>query len=312
MLDYHLLDALLAVEREGSFEGAARVMGITSSAVSQRIKLLEERVGAVILNRNPVGPSEFGARLCRHVEQVKLLELSFIGINQRNFRAFDGQPVEIKIAVNDDSLSSWFLDVLQPCSQSDRCFLFDICLYDQDYSIEKMKSGAVLAAISTSQKPVQGFTSYHLGKHVYRATASLAFVQHHFEDGVTIDTLKDAPSLRYNSHDDLQQEWLRRNFGKKHKLPSCMLPSSHGILNACLKDVGWGMNPSSMVDHHIEAGELVELIPDATLNKELYWHVSRVVGGTLSKITDKVRNVARKHLAQDQNVSSVKKFARTE
>ncbi|MCP4936179.1 MAG: LysR family transcriptional regulator ArgP [bacterium] len=311
MLDYHLLDALLTVEREGSFEGAARVMGMTSSAVSQRIKLLEERIGAVILNRNPVGPSEFGSRLCRHVEQVKLLEETFIGANRRNFRAFDGHPVEIKIAVNDDSLSSWFLEVLQPCSQSDRCFLFDISLQDQDHSIEQMKSGVVLAAISSIKKPVQGFTSHYLGKHVYRATASPAFVRHYFKDGVTFDALKDAPSLRYNGHDDLQQQWLHQIFGKKHKLPSCMLPSSFGFVNACLKDVGWGMNPSSMVDHHIKAGELIELIPDATLDKILYWHVSRVVGDTLSKVTDKVRNVARKHLAQDQNAMSVKNLAKT-
>jgi len=91
-----------------------------------------------------------------------------------------------------------------------------------------------------------------------------------------------------------------------------MLPSSHGILNACLKDVGWGMIPSSMADHHIKAGELIELIPDATLDKILYWHVSRVVGDTLSKVTDKIRNVAREHLDQDQNAKSVKKLARTE
>ena len=49
MLDYTGLQALAAVVREGSFERAARRLHITPSAVSQRIKQLEERVGQVLV-----------------------------------------------------------------------------------------------------------------------------------------------------------------------------------------------------------------------------------------------------------------------
>ena len=40
MFDYALLEALAAVVQHGSFERAARALNITSSAVSQRVKLL--------------------------------------------------------------------------------------------------------------------------------------------------------------------------------------------------------------------------------------------------------------------------------
>ena len=74
MLDYAHLEALLAVEREKSFDGAAKSLGVTSSAISQRIKLLEERIGAVTLNRQtPVSTTELGAILCRHAEKVIML-----------------------------------------------------------------------------------------------------------------------------------------------------------------------------------------------------------------------------------------------
>ena len=54
MLDYAGLEALSAVVREGSFERAAHKLHITPSAVSQRIKLLEERVGqALVLRGQP-------------------------------------------------------------------------------------------------------------------------------------------------------------------------------------------------------------------------------------------------------------------
>jgi LysR family transcriptional regulator (chromosome initiation inhibitor) len=75
MLDYPLLEALNAVVREGSFERAARVLHVTSSAISQRVKLLEERTGTVLVARGqPCRPTEAGAFLCRHVDQVGLLE----------------------------------------------------------------------------------------------------------------------------------------------------------------------------------------------------------------------------------------------
>src|SRR5690348_7634414 len=75
MLDESLLAAIAAVAREGSFERAARILHITPSAVSQRVKLLEERIGAALIVRGqPCVPTELGARLCRHAELVSVLE----------------------------------------------------------------------------------------------------------------------------------------------------------------------------------------------------------------------------------------------
>ena len=51
MLDYAGLEALAAVLREGSFDRAARKLHVTPSAISQRIKLLEERLGQVLVMR---------------------------------------------------------------------------------------------------------------------------------------------------------------------------------------------------------------------------------------------------------------------
>ena len=75
MLDPTLLTTLAIVAREGSFERAAGVLHVTPSAVSQRIRLLEDRAGAVLVVRGqPCTPTELGARLCRHAQTVALLE----------------------------------------------------------------------------------------------------------------------------------------------------------------------------------------------------------------------------------------------
>lgn len=51
MLDYAALSALAAVIREGSFERAAQTLFVTPSAVSQRIRSLEERLGCALVVR---------------------------------------------------------------------------------------------------------------------------------------------------------------------------------------------------------------------------------------------------------------------
>jgi LysR family transcriptional regulator (chromosome initiation inhibitor) len=78
MLDYAALSALAAVIREGSFERAARALNVTPSAISQRIRLLEERVGCALRDQ-PCRATETGRRLCQHVDRVRLLEQELQG-----------------------------------------------------------------------------------------------------------------------------------------------------------------------------------------------------------------------------------------
>ncbi|HEV7256885.1 MAG TPA: LysR family transcriptional regulator [Bosea sp. (in: a-proteobacteria)] len=108
MLDYLSLAAVAAVAREGSFEKAATALGVTPSAVSQRIKGLEERLGAVLLTRGaPCRPTEIGAKLCAHVEQVRLLEGELVG-ELPGSPSLEATPTSLRIAVNADSLGTWF------------------------------------------------------------------------------------------------------------------------------------------------------------------------------------------------------------
>ena len=112
MLDYSALSALAAVVREGSFERAARALHVTPSAISQRIRLLEERVGcALVVRDQPCRATETGRRLCQHVDRVRLLEQELQGA----LPALAPQgiaPVALPIAVNADSLATWLAPAL--------------------------------------------------------------------------------------------------------------------------------------------------------------------------------------------------------
>jgi hypothetical protein len=69
MLDYSALRAVAAVVQTGGFEKGARVLNVTPSAISQRVKQLEERLGTVLIERgSPCVATEQGEWLCRHME----------------------------------------------------------------------------------------------------------------------------------------------------------------------------------------------------------------------------------------------------
>ena len=112
MLDYPALAALAAVIREGSFERAALALHVTPSAVSQRIRLLEERVGcALVVRGQPCQATDTGRRLCQHVDRVRLLEQELQGALPA--LAPEGiARVALPIAVNADSLATWFAPAL--------------------------------------------------------------------------------------------------------------------------------------------------------------------------------------------------------
>ena len=107
MLDYPSLAAVAAVVREGTFERAAAALGITPSAVSQRVRGLEERLGAILIVRGqPCQPTALGRTLCAHLDRVRLLEHDLAPA--LGPAAGAGERLTVPVAVNADSLATWF------------------------------------------------------------------------------------------------------------------------------------------------------------------------------------------------------------
>ncbi|UVF18169.1 LysR family transcriptional regulator ArgP [Microvirga terrae] len=292
MLDYALLSALAAVVRTGSFDRAAQQLNVTPSAVSQRIKLLEERIGAVLVVRGqPCLATEIGQRLCRHVEQVAMLESSL----RENLPGLEpeGQPVTLRIAVNADSLATWFI----PAMAKTEGFLFDLVLDDQDCSADWLRRGEVVAAVTSHGRPIQGCDCHPLGALRYVATASPGFVERWFPAGVSAGAAARAPCLVFNQKDRLQSLWLDQALDGAVQPPLHWLPSSQAFVDGALAGLGWGMNPEILVQAHLRAGRLVTLKPSQPLDVPLYWQQSRIVGPLLADLTRAVLTTARAVLA---------------
>lgn len=104
------LRTFAAVVDEGTLEAAARSLIVTPSAVSQRLKAMEDAAGQILLQRtNPVLPTAAGAAVLRFARQVRQLEWD---ARRELGDSSDSAGAPIPLVVNADSLSTWFLAAL--------------------------------------------------------------------------------------------------------------------------------------------------------------------------------------------------------
>ncbi len=293
MLDYAGLEALAAVVREGSFERAARKLHVTPSAVSQRIKLLEERVGQVLVLRGqPCSGTEAGRRLCLHVEQVALLENDLRRKNPELVPEGQTALPTLKLAVNADSLSTWFMDAMSAFTR-DGNELLDISIDDQDHTAKRIREGEVMAAVTATSSAIPGCNTWPLGRMRYVAAASPDFIRRYLKDGITPEAMARTPMMSYGRKDSLQDQWLQRLGAEgRRSTPRHFLPSNQGYTRACELGMGWGMHPPLMIGAQLAEGSLVELLPGNDLYIPMYWAHARNAQASLQRLTDCVIQAA--------------------
>ena len=285
-LDGQQLAALAAVIEHGSFDAAAASLHVTPSAVSQRIKALEQRVGQVLVRREkPCVATPAGIPLLRLAAQTALLESEALA----EMGGGSSQRTRVAIAVNADSMAAWFTAVLDRLPE----VLFDIRIEDQDHSARLLREGSVMGAVTTERTPVPGCRVRPLGVMRYVPVASPAYVERHLGDGFTADALASAPSLAWNRDDALQDMLVRKAFRRTINRPVHYVPTAEGFGAAVRAGLGWGMYPTSLADSHIADGSFVP-VSDVTLDVPLYWQCWRVDSAAVQMVTDAVRAAAAK------------------
>jgi LysR family transcriptional regulator (chromosome initiation inhibitor) len=281
------LDALVAIAEHGSFEAAARELHITPSAVSQRVRALEAMAGQVLVSRGaPCRPTPHGERLVRLGRQTRLL------YDEASEALGAVATVELPVAVNADSLTTWFRDVLATAAGWDGTAI-RLQVEDQAYSQQLLRSGDVLAAVTSDPEAVQGCSVEPLGALRYVPAAAPAFAGR-WRRGRAPDWAA-MPAVVFGAKDDLQQDMLRRR--GLPQLPPVVhqVPTSADFLAAVRIGLGWGMLPEPQARADLAAGQLVRLSGDV-LDVPLFWQRWRLDSPRLTTLTDAVREAAGMHL----------------
>ena len=294
-IDNAQLAAFAAVLGEGTFELAARRLCVTPSAISQRIRQLEERLGQVLIQRStPCQATAAGQLLLAFAEQTAVLEaevLARLGVTEGNQPA----AVRIPVVVNADSLDSWFCRVFDGLPGLAPVTL-DIRAEDQDHSALLLRDGTVMAGVSADPSPIQGCSVEALGVMRYLAVASPAYLARHFPGGFAAAGLEAAPMLMFNRKDDLQRRFVALLSATPVKPPTHFAPSTQSFFEAARRGAAWGVMPEHLASAALAGGELVELAPGHWLDVPLYWHCWRIRSEALQAISRLVRQAAREAL----------------
>ncbi|MGA8789433.1 MAG: LysR family transcriptional regulator ArgP [Paenarthrobacter sp.] len=287
---------------EGTLDSAARLLHITPSAVSQRLKALEQSAGRVLLQRsNPAKATEAGEVVLRLARQVAQLEADAgreLGLGT------DGARLAVPIVVNADSLAVWFLQALASVPE-DLNVTFDLHRDDEQHSTSLLRSGTVMAAVTATPEPVQGCRVESLGVMRYRAVAAPDYVDRWFPDfphGLDGESLNAAPTVDFDRKDTYQWAFVQSWPGAAGKPvterrgPRHYVPASHDFGDAIRLGLGWGLIPEVQCGPDIADGSLIELAPERPFDVPLYWQRWKTASSVLDVLSDTVREVSARYL----------------
>ena len=297
MLDARQLDALAAVVEHGGFGPAAQALSLSLAAVSLRIKSLEEHLGQRLLVRGKtVRATAAGQALLAHVKQVRLMESDLLAGLQGGTESRAGAAWQsLSVAINADSVASWFLPGVAALLQRHR-LLLEIMIDDQDHTHDALKSGDVIGCVTTLAQPMRGCVAEPLGIMRYRCVAAPVVVQRCRtpRGAVSPHKLLAHPAIIFNRKDALQDAFLLQHFGlRQPNYPRHFAPAVDAFERAIELGLGWGMVPEQSLSGR---PGLVEVLPDATVDVALYWQHWAREPVSAQRLTAAVKAAAREHL----------------
>ncbi|MHA7270889.1 LysR family transcriptional regulator ArgP [Arthrobacter sp. HLT1-20] len=282
------LRTFLAVLDHGTFDAAAGALHVTASAVSQRIKAMEQAAGQVLLQRStPVAATAAGAvvhKLARQLRQLEADAAAELGLTAGNQSA-------VAMVVNADSLATWFMDALAAVPRAEG-MTFEVVREDEHHSVALLRSGEVMAAVTASADPVQGCSVVPLGSLNYRAVASASFMRRWFPEGFCAELLAAAPAVQFDRTDTLQSSFFATITGTPLLGAQHFIPDTLQFARAVAAGLGWGLMPESHCRAGLDAGTLVELVPGHISSVQLFWQRWKVDSAALDMLSHAVCTTA--------------------
>jgi LysR family transcriptional regulator, chromosome initiation inhibitor len=296
MLDARQLEALAAVVEHRGFGPAAQALSLTLAAVSLRIKALEDALGQRLLVRGKqVRATPAGQALLGHVKQVRMMEADLLGGLQGTEARGGVRWQSLSVAINADSVASWFLPGVAPLLQRHR-LLLEILIDDQDHTHDALKSGDVIGCVTTLAEPMRGCVAEPLGVMRYRCVAAPAVALRCRTPvgAVSVHKLLAHPAIIFNRKDALQDAFLAQHFGlHQPNYPRHFAPAVEAFETAIELGLGWGMVPEQ---HLAKRPGLQEVLPGATVDVALYWQHWAREAPSAQRLTQAVKAAAAQQL----------------
>ncbi len=294
MLDYKLLEALAVVVQEGGFDKAARRLRLTQSAISQRIKQLEEQIGHVVIARsNPPQATKIGQKIVKHFLQINRLEGDlFDSIVPKDQKEF----VTLAIGTNRDCLATWLKPALQDFLVKNKVVI-DFRAADQEQTHQLMKDGEVMGCISVKDAAMQGCKVEFLGRMKYWLVATPGFVAQWFAGGVDASGIREAPLVCFDHKDEMHHQFFQTVMKEvPGQLPIHYVPSTRTYADFIYSGLAYGLLPEQECQRLLNDKQLVSLFPQRPVFVDLYWHFWNLKSALLDKFSSQLVKQAKRLL----------------
>jgi LysR family transcriptional regulator (chromosome initiation inhibitor) len=304
-LDPKQLDAFAATLQTGSLAAAAQQLHLTLAAVSLRIKALESQLGQRLLIRGKTAQAtRAGQALLAHIARTRLLEAD-LAERLSQGQAHGEAPAEwqvLPVAVNADSLASWFLQGVAPDLLAHRLLLHSV-VDDQEHTLQWLQKGEVQGCVTQLAKPLRGCVAQPLGIMRYRCLGapSIAKQLRSAQKKSAAPALLHVPALCFNAKDHLQDRFLEEVFSLSEvSYPRHHFPAGDAYHLALLEGLGWGLQADVQMQMQwpgvMQSGDLVDLYPGQYLDMALYWHHWSQESAQASRLTQAVLRAAHQAL----------------
>jgi len=285
-LDYKLLQALSAVINEQSFEGAASSLFLTQSAVSQRIKQLEQQFAQPVLIRSqPLKATHIGKQLLRHYNQVVQLEADLL---PHLLPESPSSPLTLHIATNADSLATWLIPAIAPLIKRNLVEV-NMLVEDEERTVERLKDGQSFGAISIQHTPIKGCQLTQLGELNYILVASPDFIAQYFVNGINPETLVKAPGVAFDHKDNMHIRFIHQHFNlSEGEYPLHTVRSSEAFVSMAKHGAAYCLIAELQIEQELANGELVHIFPEQKIVETLYWHHWILLKGVYKEVSDAI------------------------
>lgn len=239
-----------------------------------RLQNLEAQLGQRLLVRGKrITATPAGQRLVAHARQVSLLQSQVLR-ELRGAPAKDSTPwTTLPVAVNADSLSSWWLPGLAAELQR-HGVLLDVQIDDQEHTHDALRQGQVIGCVTSHAHAIAGCVAQPLGTMRYRCLASAELLARWraASGEVSLHQMLAWPAVIFNRKDRLQDLFLATHFGLRDALyPRHYLPAVDAFEAAIGLGLGWRMVPEVMWRSHPVLAQTQEVFAERPIDVQLVW-----------------------------------------
>jgi|GEM_PF-484049 len=285
LFDNRSLETLEAIYTYNGFASAAKILGISQSAVSQRFKSLQKSFGDMLLIRStPYQLTSKGKKLVNYIQKIKHLEdvlSDEMGLKQKRH--------PLRISLSRDMLDTWFLNVLKNTNIMNKVQIA-LTTVDQEETLSLLKRGEVNVAFSPSSLCFSEKKPSYIGSMTYICISTPCFQKRYFPKNILLKSaLKKAPCLVYDRKDNLYFKYLKK-YWQINPLPFVVhtIPSVFCFKQLVLQGEVMALIPYIDVQQEISSGKLINLFPQNKWDIPIYMHTCDYLGVSDRKILQQI------------------------